>query len=332
MPSGVWPSTEVAVVSGDRHIAVEAIETLATEHVQRMSKTAQSGLTAIAAMASTFLTTAPVLRAFAPFDSSLHSIYRIEAALNVLYGPARRPRLKSDEAAMILLLGAYLGETLRLAHGGRWEGKVTQLDSARVVGGQKDWKPFQVVAARLQQGRRAAIGEALGVALASRTGAAWSSRLANPLAPPTPWDPRQWPRPSEMEQLGRAMSRSIVSQYCEQYAHGPLDRSIPSLGAIDAYLDLVAPVDAVKEPDGAWTRRVAILLGAYVGEVLRATTGGQWLSSIDYAVRPDDYRLLLHHRVEATPVAAVQRRIIGENSERMLQYGKNIVREAARGE
>jgi hypothetical protein len=135
-----------------------------------------------------------------------------------------------------------------------------------------------------------------------------------------------------MEQLGRAMSRSVISQYCEQHAHGALDRSIPSLGAIDGYLDLIAPMDAVTEPEAGWCRRAAILVGSYIGEVLRANAGGQWLSSVDYAVRPDDYRVLLHHRTEATPVAAALKRITGQTSERMLQYGKGVVREAARAE
>lgn len=332
-PAGldIWPPVEGLLLDGNRRAVLESLEDAAQDHVTQMTKSAsQSGFTALAHIASTFLTTAPVLCHFAPYDLSLWSLRRLEAALDVLYGEDRRPRLTTVEAPMVLLVGAYLGEALRLAFAGRWEGSTTQVDTTRVVTGNGTWHPFAIGERRLSQGARASIGEQLDGLLARPDGAAWGARQRSPVTPPTPWEPRSWPRPSEVENLGRAMKRSVVSLYCAKYAEGPFDRSMASLAAADSFLDLVAPVEASPDLESVWPHRVAVLVGAYVGEVMREQIGGDWIYGVDDARNAYDFRVILKDDAEATPVGHVLERVTGQRKTSLLDYVKTLARRSGR--
>jgi tetratricopeptide (TPR) repeat protein len=325
----LWAVVETELASGNRTEAIRAVEGAAHEAVRRMTKSAsQSGMTAVATVAASFFTTTPVLSSFAPFDLSLWSIRRVEACLDVLYGADRRPRLPTEEAGLILLLGAYLGETLRLAHGGHWEGGLADLDGARVVVKDRSWFPFRIIATRLRQGRRAPLGDAISAALAKPGTEPWQARIANPVAPPVPWAPRAWPRPSQAAAIGRSLAGSPIGRYCEDFAEGPLDRTTASLIALDTYLDLVAPHEAASDSDAAWTRRVAMLAGAYVGETLRELIGAEWVYGVDAAEDALAFRLKLRGTAEATPVAHVLERLIGERSSSLVDYAKTLIRRA----
>jgi tetratricopeptide (TPR) repeat protein len=327
----LWAPIELDLAAGKRTAALRFVEQAAHDAVRRMAKSAsQSGLTATATVAASFLTTTPVLSSFAPFDVSLWSLKRVEAAIDVLYGRDRRPALPTDDAGLILLLGSYVGETLRLSLGGHWEGRVVDLDSARVVIGQRPWHPFRVVKTRLHEGRRASIGDALHPALSTGTTEPWRARIPNPVAPPVPWAPHAWPKPSQIGQLGRSLPKSPVGKYCEDFAEGPLDRTIASLIALDTYLDLVAPRDAPTDADSAWTRRLSVLVGGYVGETLRELVGGEWIYGVDAADDAHAYKLQLRGTVEALPVAHVLERVIGERSSSLVDYAKTLLRRAGR--
>src|SRR6185503_14815391 len=171
-----------------------------------------------------------------------------------------------DETSLILLLGAYVGETLRLAHSGHWDGHTGDMSDARVVCGSEHWFPFRVMSGRIRQGRRASLDDGLRGALQHPGTAPWNARLPNPVAPPSPWLPNSWPRPSEIAYIGRSLAASPIGLYCADHARGALDLSTASLIALDMYLDLVAPRGAAPDADSAWTRRVAALIGGYVGE------------------------------------------------------------------
>jgi hypothetical protein len=145
-----------------------------------------------------------------------------------------------------------------------------------------------------------------------------------------PWAPAAWPRPSEVASIGRSLPRSPVGLYCAEFAEGALDRSTASLIALDSYLDLVAPRAATPDPDAAWTRRVAILAGGYVGETVRELIGGDWVYGVDSADDALGFRLMLRGTVQATPVAHVLERVIGARSSTLVDYAKTLMRRAGR--
>jgi hypothetical protein len=297
-----------------------------------MTKSAsQSGPTAIATVAASFVTTSPVFSSFAPYDMSLWSIRRVEGAIDVLYGAERRQRGAADDAGIVLLLGAYLGESVRLGHDGRWEGHLGDLDSVRVVAAERYFYPFRVLTTRLRQGRRTSISEALSAAASKPGTDPWRARIPNPTAPPVAWAPQAWPRPSEIGRLGRSIGKSPIGRFCEEFAEGALDRTTSSLIALDTYLELIAPRSAPPDTDAAWTRRVAVFVGGYLGETLRGLVGGDWVYGVDSADDALAFKLQLRGSVEAMPIAHVLERVIGQRQSSLVDYAKTMMRRAGRG-
>lgn len=328
----LWAPVELDLARGHRADAIAFAEEIAADTVRRMAKPAsESGPTALANVAASFFTVTPVLSSFAPYDQSLWSVRRVEAAIDVLYGAERRQRVPTDESSFVLLTGAYIGETLRLAHSGHWHGHISDPDEARVVCGDDHWYPFRVVAARVRQGRRASIDDGLRGALAAPGSAPWAASLPNPVAPPVPWAPNAWPRPSEIARIGRSLAASPVGLYCADHARGALDLSTASLIALDTYLDLIAPRGSRRDPDAAWTRRVASIVGGYVGETLRELIGGDWVFGADVAKDALAFRLVLRGSIDATPVAHVLERAVGERTSSLVDYAKTLLRRAGRG-
>jgi hypothetical protein len=315
-----WDPAETGIFEGRRARAIETVEKMAEEYVGRMSKSAsQSGLTAMATVASTCLTRAPVLSAFTPFDLSLFSIERVEAALDALYGREPRPRLRTDEGSLRLLVGSYVGESIRLARTGRWEGRVAELQKAKVIVGEQYWYPFQAVSARIHSGGRSRLVDGLRGALELRGAAPWKSHIPNPIVPPIPWGPGTWPDPADIARLGRSVMRSPIAIFAEQTGHGVLDLSLPSLGGIDAYLELICPVGAPTQPDSAWTARIATFVGAYVGEVLRESIGGEWTTAAE-SDGAAEFVLVLQGRMEARPIERILQRLTGLHYEPTTDY------------
>lgn len=299
---------------GRRPEAIAAFEQLARA---RLTELAEHGtkhdFSIIAPVAASFLATSAVSRDFPPWDLSLWSVVRVDAFAATLYGGTPHPR-ESDDFPVILLLGSYLGEAIRSAHGGRWEGSVAHIDTARVTVGERSWAPFEMVRARIERGTPLDAGLAPG-------GEAPEHRTPTPATPPCPWDPLAWPKADMLEDLGRALAVSPVGAWCAAHAGGPLDLSLASLAVLDRYVDLVAPLRASPEPDAPWSRRPAVLLGAYVGEVLRAQLGGSWRSTDArgagrYALDVDDTR--------ATPVVEALARVEGRSKAPLSAYARKI--------
>ncbi len=327
----VFASVEKELVSGNRGTAIRAVEYAAAEAVRRMAKPpAETGLTLVATVGASFLTTAPVLSSFAPFDLSLYSVRRVEAAIDVLYGTERRPRALNEEGDLVLFLGAYLGEALRMAYDAHWEGSAREPDAACLVVGDRHVYPFRMVQMRLRQGKRASLGDAIASAVPRPDASALGTRIENPVPTPVPWAPRAWPKPSEVGALGRSIARSPIGKYCEDFAEGPLDRTTASLIALDTYLALVAPPDVRPDPDAAWMRRIAVLAGGYVGETLRELVGGEWAPGADLAEDALAFKLTLRGAVDATPVAHVLERVSGARSSSLVDYAKTLMRRAER--
>jgi tetratricopeptide (TPR) repeat protein len=327
----LWTPVDLQLAGGQNIEALRGLERAAQSALRRVTKSVlKEDFTATATVAASFLTTSPVLSSFAPYDASLWSIRRLDAVLGLLAGRDGGGVLSPHDTGLVLLVGCYVGETLRLAYAGRWEGRTADLDGAKIVIAERELYPFRVVAARLHHGRRASLESATQVG-APRPGAdPWQARIANPVAPPTPWSPNAWPPPSQIAALGRSLSQSPVARFCEEFAEGPLDRTTASLIALDTYLDLVAPRGAPVDSDGAWTRRVSVLAGGYLGETLRELVGGEWVYGADTADDALGFRLRLRGTTEALPVAQVLERIIGERTSSLVDYARTLMRRAGR--
>jgi hypothetical protein len=127
-----------------------------------------------------------------------------------------------------------------------------------------------------------------------------------------------------MAGLGREMSRSIISRHCALHEGRALDGSPASLPALDRYLALLAPRSVRRDDSEPWITRTAVLVGAYVGEVLRESVGGEWLDASSDPRGPDDYRLKLRSGVTATPVATVVGRLTGRDTGPLGEYVKRL--------
>ncbi len=312
----VWDPLELAVAAGRIEDACVAFERQARERLDKLSaRGADQDLPVIATVAANLLTTAVPWRDFAPWDLSLRSIDRLSAGFDLLYGAEPRGESAPADPAAQILVGAYLGETLRQAHDGRWEGSVSHVDQARVVAGEREWHPFSLVRSRI---RDAAPLELRHGRSMPYDDPAWTHRIPNPVSPPYPWGDRPWPDKSDMSHIGRALSASVISLWCERHAEGLLDRSIASVASVEKYLALIAPPGAVVTADEAWSRRVAVLVGAYVGEVMCESLGGYWQSDGE-ASGAGDYRVLLDD-LEAAPIERVLEQLAGNAPSSLTDY------------
>jgi tetratricopeptide (TPR) repeat protein len=313
----VFEPLELMPGAGRRADAIAAFEQLARARLTQLAESgAKHDFSIIAPVAASFLATTAIARDFAPYDLSLWSLARLDALAETLYGGASHPR-ESDDFPVILLFGCYLGEAIRGAYQAKWEGSVARIDEACVVAGDRSWAPFEMVRERIER------GTPLDAKLEPET-EAWAHRIATPAAPPCPWDPLPWPAADTLEQLGRALGSSPIGAWCAEHAGGPLDLSMPSLAALDRYVETVAPLRAPSDPDAPWARRPAVLLGAYLGEVLRAQLGGSWQSTDEPGAR--GYALRLGSTL-VTPVVSTLERLEGQSQTPLSAYARRTAQD-----
>ena len=308
--SSPWEPVEMLVADAEFAPAIVTLENLARDTLAQVAHRGGGELMVLGTVGATFLTRVPLFRDFAPFDLSLHSLSRLDHALATLYSPRRPKEMASDHYSLLLLAGAYFGETLRQCGQLSWRGSLTSPNDARVLGAGIEWHPFQLVEQRMMYGAPLPQANDLGFSNHSRP-RAWSHRMLIPEVPPCPWDPEQWPTLRMVERLGRAMSRSVVARFCADHADGPLDRTIASLSAVDSFLALVAPAKS-QSMDPSLARRLAVLLGSYVGETLRAALGGTWHDSGKEGA--DAFELVVSPAASARPIAVTLKRVQGEST------------------
>jgi hypothetical protein len=245
-----------------------------------------------------------VLRHFAPYDRSVYSVHRLDAALSVLFGK-QRPREPST--AIVQLIGAYVGESWKQAFGGDWYGRASTLAAVSVNGSGVSVRPFQRVIERLRDGAPLALVQPEHL----HPGAdPLGNSVPLSLAPPAPWDPDPWPSRALFEELGDVLPFSVIGVYCAEVAGLPLDHSRRGSEGLERYLDLVAPANASHDTNSAWARRVALLVGAYVGQVLVKEGSAHWEASAQ-APSANQYRLTLPDGSSVSPVLRVLDRIAG---------------------
>jgi tetratricopeptide (TPR) repeat protein len=321
VPAGAspWDDKEQRLVAGDNRAALFDFEQQLSRRLEGVPPRAGAAELSFAAMsAARHLTQAPILRHFAPFDFSLFSIARLDAALALLYrgnvGPVTELRTR-----VLIGLGAYVGECLRQAYAGEWVGTAADLLRLHIEGQGLCFAPLRDVHARLQAGQELEIGD---TPLPHPGAEPLGQRVALDVTPPTPWDPDAWPNLAQLSLVGAHLGGSPVGMFCEA-VELPLDLSFASLRAIDRYVTLLAPPLAPPDPEAAWVRRASLLVGAYVGEVLRTTRGGAW-EPLRGELRPEAYRVSLPGGATALPVAAAFERLSGRRLEHPSDYARRI--------
>ncbi|HEX2880042.1 MAG TPA: hypothetical protein VHO25_10975 [Polyangiaceae bacterium] len=313
------------VLAGKHETAVASLARPAGEQLAPFLQSGELNPTTLGAVAASFLSVSPVTREFAPYDLSLHSLARLEAALDVLFGPDPLPA-PSPNNPLLVLLGQYIGEALRQAHQGSWEGSFQHYDRARVLVGHRSWQPFQLIFDRWQFGNGAPIRIGIQSALSQRDSPAWAHRIVCPIEPPMPWSEGLWPNVMLMPDLAGYVSQGIIARYCETALRQPLDGSMSSVAALDGFVGLIAPPGIATDPNEAWVRRIAVLLGAYLGEVLcRAAAGTGWLSSNETANNPDAYVMVLRNGRHAQPVTEILSRFGQAAKIRLSDYLRDVI-------
>ncbi|HTM44045.1 MAG TPA: hypothetical protein VL137_03765, partial [Polyangiaceae bacterium] len=208
---------------------------------------------------------------------------------------------------------------------GNWEGGISSPLRARVLVGHRSWQPFQLIVDRWQFGGGSPIRAGIQSAMSQRDSAVWHHRIACPLQPPMPWSGNDWPSVSLMPDLSAYVAEGIIARYCETALHQPLDGSMTSIGALDGFVSLIAPPGVAADPNEGWVKRIAVLLGAYLGEVFcRASAGTGWIS-LDQVQGPDDYVIALRNGSHAKPVAEMLSRFGRVAKVRLSDYLRDVM-------
>ena len=319
----LWDKVEVELFGGDQALAMAAFERDAARELRGLvGESATDAIPLLATMAAGFFTTEPVWRHFAPFDLSLGSIARVEAVLDVMYGRAPRDALSPAAYPAQVMLASYVGECLRQGYGGQWVGSLASPETVFVDANHTRFAPFHELRLRLEQGKPLLFEGAEG-----RNTRVSGAPVAIPVTPPTPWDPARWPSARMLPRLGLAFSQSVVELYCAEFGGGPLDRSPVGLHSLDSYVTLIAPTNARPAGGARWVERASVLIGAYLGEVLREAVGASWRDLIGAPIGPESYTLLLPDGSATHPVTHAYDRLSGRTSGLLSHYAARLIDE-----
>jgi hypothetical protein len=314
-----WDEKERRLASGDGKAALFELEQGLARKLEALpARATPKDLSQAADIAAHYLTECVVSRHFAPLDFSLFSIARLNSARALLFRGGAGPRTVL-RARALLGLGAYTGECLRQAYAGEWLGNTSDLLRLHIEGQGLCFTPFKDMDGRLQDGQPLELGD---TPLPHPGAEPLGQRISLSIAPPTPWGPGAWPDAARMPELGQHLRESPVGLYCAS-AELPLDLSFASLRSIDRYVTLLAPPLAPPDPEAVWVRRASVLVGAYMGEVLRATRGGSWEAPRS-ELRADSYRIALPGGAKALPVVAAFERLSGRRLEQPSDYARRV--------
>ena len=132
-----------------------------------------------------------------------------------------------------------------------------------------------------------------------------------------------------LPRLAVAFSQSVVELYCVEFGGGPLDRSPVGLHSLDAYVALLAPKSARPASSARWIERASVLIGAYLGEVLREALGATWRDLIGAPIGPESYTLLLPDGGSTHPITQAYDRLSGRTSDLLSHYAARLIDELA---
>lgn len=314
-----WDDKEQRLAQGDSRAALFEFEQGLARRLEALpARTGAAELAQAALITARYLTEFAISRHFAPYDLSLFSIARLDVALGLIYRGGVGPRTEL-RARALLGLGAYAGESVRRAYAGEWAGAALDPLRMHVEGQGLHFSPFGSINARLQSAQSL---ELVSAPVQHPGAEPLGQRVALSVAPPAPWDPATWPDAAELPELGARLRESPVGLYCAG-VEVPLDLSFASLRSLDRYVTLLAPPLAPSDPEAGWVRRAAVLVGAYLGEVLCRARGGNW-DPLRGELRPEAYRITLPGGAKALPVAAAFERLAGRRLEQPSDYARRI--------
>lgn len=313
-----WDDIELRVARGDAHSARE-VELHAKRQLERLITGHRLDLQVLGTLSASYLTQSPVFRDFAPFDFSLWSIGRLDAALLALYGHDPRPPLDSDAWPLVLRAGTYLGETLRQAHRGRWNGALHEARDSRIICRTATFLPLVLVEQRIREGSGHGLMLALRSSLGEPRSAEWQHRLPSAVLPPTPWS-GSWPTASEAAAVSEGLKDSPISTFCERRGKGRLDGSLTDFSRLDSYLGVLAPPGDDVGDD--WSRRACGLIGCHVGEVLRREYDGRWID--EPTTGPSRLQLELGSGTKLQPLSVVQSRLVSDRKFSLEEWCQTI--------
>jgi hypothetical protein len=299
--------TEADLIAGRAEAALSALEKLAASRLDALLVKELPRLDSVADHAAEFLSIAPVLGYFGPYDLSLESLERLDAALALF---TQRP-IDAPRYALSVLLTAYVGECVRAAGGGRWQGRLSEPDSAKVErrSGQA-YVPWQLVQLALTE------GGSLRADAGPRPHPA-----AEPCEPrhrprarlQSPWGSEPWPDLAALPELGRSLPGSVIGCWASRVLHVPLDRSLASVKAIERYVALLAPHRLDPAHDPSFARRPAALAGAYLGELLCLHAAGRWAENDLAPSGPLRFEVVMPDGSAAYPVLWTHERLRGSD-------------------
>lgn len=313
---GIWDPVELDLASGRVEAALSALEKLAGLRLDQLVARRMPELETVAEHAADFLASSPIVCHFPAYDLSLGSLARLDAALALF---ARRPQ-RAPRYALSVLLSAYVGECVRRASGGKWQGRLAEPDMATIERPRGDsFQPWRAVQLALMEGRAVRV---------SAGGTKPGLRPADgrrPVDPPTAWAPEPWPPFALFQLIGRVVPGSVLGTWAARIVQVPLDRSIASLGAVDQYLALLATSAVVAEASGGWARRAAVLTGAYVGEVLCLNAGARWSENPDAPFGPLRFELVTPDGGAAYPVLWALERLRGQAQTSIVERARAVL-------
>jgi tetratricopeptide (TPR) repeat protein len=311
----LWGQAEAALVRGNPTPTTSQLEQACRQLVADAGREHDAPWMALARAAAVLFTEQPVFRHFAPYDSSVFSIQRLASAIDVLFADRAY-----ESEPVVLVLGAYIGESVRQAYGGEWV--YAQLDARRAVihAAGLTVTPCEQLRLRFAQNHPLLLPQPKRL----HPGAdPFGNTVPLAQSPPCPWDPESWPSPARLGELGRSLPLSVIGLHCQRVSGAMLDHSVGSLEKLDRYLDLLAPPDAPLDPNSGWVRRAALLVGGYLGEVLVSQRGARW-HAVERADHLQAYRLDLPNGVSPQPAARVADRLSGRKLGSLSEYVNDL--------
>jgi hypothetical protein len=264
-----WDPLEAALASGKRDAVLSGLDKLAARDLDALLGQKNPRFSELAGEAARFFARAPVTRYFAPFDLTLDSVERLDALVALLVPPG----ISGGFYALRVSLSVYLGECVREASRGSWEGTLAEPERASVTRDSERYEPWNEV------------NDALGKGSSLRKGAGPPPHpAAEPpdevvivaADTPTPWDPKLWPSLDEVKELTRAIASSALGVWAARCLKVPLDRTPASLRALDRYATLLNPRGSDPGSASGWVRHAAVLTGSYLGELVCLHGGGRF--------------------------------------------------------
>jgi hypothetical protein len=310
---GPWDALEAALASGKRDAVISGLDRLAARDLDALLGQKKPRFTELAGEVSRFLSRAPVTRYFAPFDLTLDSVERLDAIVTLLVPPA----ITTGVYALRVSLSIYLGECVREAMGGSWEGTLAEPESLAVKRDAERYVPWTEFARALGEGESLRKGAGPPPHPAAEPP---DEVVSVATETPTPWDPKPWPTVDEARKLSRALSSSALGVWAARCQKMPLDRTPGSLAVIDRYATLLNPRGRDPGQARSWVRHAAVLTGSYVGELLCLHAGGKFVENDAAPEGPLRFEVLLPNGNAVYPLLFAYERLCGKKRESFARF------------